>query len=120
MAKRIVIALGGSLDELVGIRGSEEASSPAQADQTIAAYAEAVKEIEVSGYTRSAPGKGEPADVEDADAQDDDYDGSVPESCPHKPGDVFRLGRHLLVCGDCTKPEITKNFQRGGGKPISD
>lgn len=40
----IVVALGGSLDELVGIRGSEEASSPAQADQTIAAYAEAVKE----------------------------------------------------------------------------
>lgn len=82
--------------------------------------AEAVKEIEVSGYTRAAPGQGDPADVEDADAQDDDYDGSVPENCPHKPGDVFRLGRHILVCGDCAKPEITKNFQRGGGKPISD
>lgn len=82
--------------------------------------AESVKEIEVSGYTRAAPGQGGPEDVEDADAKDDDYDGSVPESCPHKPGDVFRLGRHLLVCGDCTKPEITKNFQRGGGKPSPD
>ena len=76
--------------------------------------AEDVKEIEVSGYTRAAPGQGEPVGVEDADAQDDDYDGSVPESCPHKPGDVFRLGRHILVCGDCAKPEITKNFQRWG------
>ena len=76
--------------------------------------AEAVKEIEVSGYTRAAPGQGEPEYVEDADAEDDDYDGSVPESCPHKPGDVFRLGRHILVCGDCTNPEITKNFHRGG------
>ena len=82
--------------------------------------AEAVKEIEVSGYTRAAPGQGEPEYVEDADAEDDDYDGSVPESCPHKPGDVFRLGRHILVCGDCTNPAITKNFQRGGGKPSSD
>lgn len=82
--------------------------------------AEAVKEIEVSGYTRAAPGQGESSSVEDADAEDDDYDGTVPESCPHKPGDVFRLGRHLLVCGDCTNPEITKNFQRGGGKPTSD
>ena len=82
--------------------------------------AESVKEIEVSGYTRAAPGQGGPEDVEDADAEDDDYDGSVPESCPHKPGDVFRLGRHILVCGDCTNPEITKNFQRGGGKPSPD
>ena len=74
--------------------------------------AETVKEIEVSGYTRAAPGQGDTP--EEADAQEDDYDGEVPERCPHKPGDVFRLGRHLLVCGDCTSEEITKNFQRGG------
>ena len=76
--------------------------------------AEAVKEIELSGYTRAAPSHGEPEDVEDADVEDDDYDGSVPERCPHRPGDVFRLGRHILVCGDCTNPEIAKNFHRGG------
>lgn len=75
--------------------------------------AEAMREIEVSAYTRSAPGQGA-GEVEEAEAEEDDYDGQVPEACPHKPGDVFRLGRHLLVCGDCTCEEITNNFQRGG------
>lgn len=40
----IVIALGGSLDELVGIRGGEEVASSAHVDQTISVYAEAIKE----------------------------------------------------------------------------
>lgn len=81
---------------------------------------DAVKKIELSGYTRVAPSHGEPEDVEDADAEDDDYDGSVPESCPHKPGDVFRLGRHILVCGDWTNPEIAKNFHRGARLLLTD
>lgn len=72
--------------------------------------AESLQALDLSG------GSGNASDgVEDADAEEDDYDGSVPESCPHKPGDVFRLGRHILVCGDCTDPEIVKNFQNGGG-----
>ena len=71
--------------------------------------AESLQNLDLSGGTgNSSDG------VEEADAEEDDYDGSVPESCPHKPGDVFRLGRHILVCGDCTDPEIVKNFQNGG------
>lgn len=71
--------------------------------------AESLQALDLSG------GSGNASDgVEDADAEEDDYDGSVPESCPHKPGDVFRLGRHILVCGDCADPEIVKNFQNGG------
>lgn len=73
---------------------------------------ESLQDLDLSG------GSGNASDgVEDADAEEDDYDGSVPESCPHKPGDVFQLGRHILVCGDCTDPEIVKNFQVGGGEP---
>lgn len=47
-------------------------------------------------------------------AEDDDYDGSVPEVCTHKPGDVFRLGRHLLVCGDCASPNCVQPYVGGG------
>lgn len=80
---------------------------------------EELKEIDVSGYTRSAPGTGD--SVEPADAREDDDDGEAPETCPYHPGDTFRLGRHLLVCGDCTQEETTNKFQRGGGsKPSSD
>lgn len=74
---------------------------------------EDVERIEVSEYTRSAPGQG--GTVEEATAEEDDYDGQMPESCPHQSGDVFRLGRHILICGDCTNLEIAEKFQRGGG-----
>ena len=65
---------------------------------------EALKEIEVRAHTRTVPEKGS-SEVEEATAEDDDYDGSLPEICPYKPGDVFKLGRHLLVCGDSTSAE---------------
>ena len=80
-------------------------------DTTITGFSEEeLKEIDVSGYSRSAPGT-----VEEADAKEDGDDGIPPETCPYHPGDTFRLGRHLLVCGDCTSKEIANKFQRGGG-----
>lgn len=68
------------------------------------------KPIHVREHDRAAAGEGE----EPPEAEDDDYDGQVPETCPYHPGDVFKLGRHLLVCGDCTDEEATSNFQSGG------
>lgn len=79
----------------------------------------ALEEIHVGAHTWAAT-------VPDADggedlppAEEDAYDGQIPKTCPYKPGDVFKLGRHLLVCGDCTKEETTKIFQRGGGEHAS-
>lgn len=41
--------------------------------------------------------------VEDeAEAVEDDYDGSIPDKAISKPGDVWQLGRHRLMCGDST------------------
>lgn len=68
------------------------------------------KPIHVREHDRAAAGEGE----EPPEAEDDDYDGQVPETCPYHPGDVFKLGRHLLVCGDCTDENTTSNFQLGG------
>ena len=68
------------------------------------------KPIHVREHDRAAAGEGE----EPPEAEDDDYDGQVPETCPYHPGDVFKLGRHLLVCGDCTDENATSNFQLGG------
>ena len=61
--------------------------------------AEAVKEIEVSGYTRSAPSRSEGA--EEPDEADDETDPEEAEPCPHRPGDVFKLGRRLVCCQGC-------------------
>ena len=74
---------------------------------------EALKEIEVRAHTRTIPEKPS-SEVEEATAEDDDYDGSLPEICPYKPGDVFKLGRHLLVCGDCTCADNVQPYTGGG------
>lgn len=84
-----------------------------QFDTSIIGFdAEELQDLDLSGGFENASDC-----VEDADAEEDDYDGSVPKSCPHQPGDVFQLGRHILVCGDCTNPKTVKNFQNGGGEP---
>lgn len=61
--------------------------------------AEAVKEIEVSGYTRAAPGQGESSSVEDAAAWEDAFDGEPPETTAINHGDLYQMGRHRLLVG---------------------
>lgn len=39
---------------------------------------------------------------EEEEAVEDDYDGSIPAEAISKPGDVWQLGRHRLMCGDST------------------
>jgi len=39
------------------------------------------------------------------DAIDDDYDPVIPETPRSSVGQVYRLGRHRLLCGDSTNPE---------------
>lgn len=39
---------------------------------------------------------------EPVEAVDDDYDVVLPDEAKTKPGDVWQLGRHRLICGDAT------------------
>ena len=39
-----------------------------------------------------------------APAEEDDWDKPLPEEPVSKPGDVYQLGRHRLMCGDSTDP----------------
>lgn len=42
-----------------------------------------------------------------ADVEDDDFDvdAELEKPCIAKPGDIWRLGRHRVICGDSTEPE---------------
>lgn len=53
--------------------------------------------------------------VHDKDATDDDYDvnKALEEAAFVKPGDVWLLGRHRLLCGDATKPEDVATLMDG-------
>ena len=50
---------------------------------------------------------------EEAGAQEDDYDGAVPEDPKSQPGEIYILGRHRLMCGDSTSFEHVERLMGG-------
>ena len=51
----------------------------------------------------------------DEDSKEDDFDvdGELEKPCITKPGDLWLLGNHRLVCGDSTKPETYELLMDG-------
>ena len=49
------------------------------------------------------------------DTKDDDFDvdGELEKPCTTKPGDLWLLGNHRLVCGDSTKQETYELLMNG-------
>lgn len=50
---------------------------------------------------------------EPAEVVEDDYEESLPEQPKAKPGDIYQLGRHRLMCGDSTNIEQVKQLTNG-------
>ena len=50
---------------------------------------------------------------ESVEAVDDDYDVVIPEEAKTKPGDVWQLGRHRLICGDATNISDVERLMDG-------
>jgi len=48
-----------------------------------------------------------------AGIREDDFDEPLPETPVSKQGDIWLLGRHRLICGDATKPEIYARLMDG-------
>ena len=51
----------------------------------------------------------------DAEAVEDDFDEEPPEEPKSKPGDIFKLGAHVLMCGDSTDVNSVEKLMGGGG-----
>lgn len=47
-------------------------------------------------------------------AEEDDYQGTVPEEAKTQVGDLYLLGDHRLICGDSIDLEVIKNLLGGG------
>lgn len=47
------------------------------------------------------------------EAHEDDYDGSVPDKTMVRNGDIYQLGRHRLMCGDSTDPDMVAQLMGG-------
>lgn len=50
---------------------------------------------------------------DDEEVQEDDFDEEVPEEPKSKLGQIYQLGRHRLMCGDSTNPEMVKKLVGG-------
>lgn len=50
---------------------------------------------------------------DEEEVQEDDFDEEVPEEPKSKLGQIYQLGRHRLMCGDSTNPEMVKKLLGG-------
>ena len=53
----------------------------------------------------------EPTNLDDE--REDNYQGSVPEQPKSKLGDIYELGNHRLICGDCTDKNVIDKLMNG-------
>lgn len=51
---------------------------------------------------------------EEGEAYDDDFDATPPADTDICEGDMFRLGEHILLCGDSSKSEAVRKLMGGG------
>ena len=50
---------------------------------------------------------------QEAEAQEDEYDGQTPEEPRSKIGDIYQLGNHRLMCGDSTDVNVIDKLMNG-------
>ncbi len=56
--------------------------------------------------------------AEDAQGDDEDFDATLPCSTTVQPGDIYRMGRHRLMCGDSTDRSQVLALT-GGGRELT-
>lgn len=90
-------------------------------DWEFEALADLIKDLEAQDFDVTLTGF-DAAEIEDLfsqvhdkDATDDDYDvnKALEEAAFVKPGDIWLLGRHRLMCGDATKAEDVEKLMDG-------
>lgn len=50
---------------------------------------------------------------EELEADEDGYDEEIPEEPKTKPGDIYKLGNHILMCGDSTNSKDVEKLMNG-------
>ena len=125
---KVLVAEGHTEVECVIVKMSPErekalnvALNKVTGDWEFEALADLIKDLEAQDFDVTLTGF-DAAEIEDLfsqvhdkDATDDDYDvnKALEEAAFVKPGDVWLLGRHRLLCGDATKPEDVEKLMDG-------
>ena len=80
--------------------------------------ADLMKDLENSNFDLGKTGFEPPevnelfTNVHDKEVKDDEFDveSELKQPCFSKSGDIWHLGRHTVICGDSTDPEVYKNL----------
>jgi len=125
---KVLVAEGHTEVECVIVKMSPErekalnvALNKVTGDWEFEALADLIKDLEAQDFDVTLTGF-DAAEIEDLfsqvhdkDASDDDYDvnQALVEAAFVKPGDVWLLGRHRLMCGDATNPDDVEKLMDG-------
>lgn len=125
---KVLVAEGHTEVECVIVKMSPErekalnvALNKVTGDWEFEALADLIKDLEAQDFDVTLTGF-DAAEIEDLfsqvhdkDATDDDYDvnQALEEAAFVKPGDVWLLGRHRLMCGDATNPDDVEKLMDG-------
>lgn len=124
---KVLVAEGHTEVECVIVKMSPErekalnvALNKVTGDWEFEALADLIKDLEAQDFDVTLTGF-DAAEIEDLFSQvhdkdaTDDYDvnKALEEAAFVKPGDVWLLGRHRLLCGDATKPEDVEKLMDG-------
>lgn len=66
------------------------------------------------GFELDLPEITQEASLDDQEVEDDNFNEEPPEKPKSKFGQLYQLGRHFLMCGDSTNPQMVQKLMRGG------
>lgn len=66
-------------------------------------------DVSLTGFDFDGMNSSEP------EAEEDDFEEDIPEEPKSKPGDLYQLGKHRLICGDSSDVTVMQKLL-GGGK----
>ena len=106
----VTVASGLTEDEIKELRIADNKTNESPWD--LGLLAEDIEGLDFEGFAFAF-------DVENGggmtsyDVVEDNYDAPVPEEPKTKPGDIYRLGRHRLMCGDSTDSSAVAKLMDG-------
>ena len=105
----VTIASGLTDEEIRELRLADNKTN--ESDWDFGLLAEDTQDLEFDGFDFDWGLPGE--ELEPDEIVDDDYDEELPEEPISKPGDIWQLGRHRLMCGDSTQPDDIDKLMDG-------
>ena len=105
----VTVASGLTEDEIRELRIADNKTNESPWDFDL--LADDIEGLDFEGFDFDFELPGE--DEEPVEIVEDDWDKPLPEEPKSKPGDIWQLGRHRLMCGDSTDAETVSKLMGG-------